>query len=76
MRSKTLLIAKHHLQNASRYAMTSQEQAVVKFLESETQPEVTSDMIAEFLKTAPAVLQCELPESEELKLLLVSPCSG
>jgi outer membrane protein assembly factor BamB len=62
-----------HLQNAARYALTSQDKAVVQFLTFQTQPEITPGQIAETLNAAPAVLLCELPEWEELKLLLVSP---
>lgn len=62
-----------HLQNAARYASTTQDKAVVQFLTFESQPEMTPDRIVSFLNIVPAVLQCELPESEELKLLLASP---
>ncbi len=62
-----------HLQNAARYASTTQDKAVVQFLTIESQPEMTPDRIVSFLNVAPAVLHSELPEREELKLLLVSP---
>ncbi len=62
-----------HLKNAARYAATSQDSAIVQFLTLETQPEITSDVVVDFLKAAPAVLNAELPESTLLKKQLLSP---
>jgi len=62
-----------HLKNAARYAATSQDSAIVQFLTLETQPDITSDVIVDFLKAAPAVLNSELPDRALLKKQLVSP---
>ncbi|MEJ7594062.1 MAG: PQQ-binding-like beta-propeller repeat protein [Planctomycetaceae bacterium] len=62
-----------HLRNAARYAATSQDSAIVQFLTLETQPDITSDVIIDFLKAAPAVLNAELPDRALLKQQLLSP---
>jgi len=62
-----------HLKNAARFAATTQDNAIVQFLTLETQPEITSDIVVNFLKAAPAVLNVELPERELLKRQLLSP---
>ena len=62
-----------HLQNAARYATTSRDKAIVQFLTLETKAEVTGDLVVEFLKAAPAVLNVELPNRSLLKEQLLSP---
>ena len=62
-----------HLRNAARYAATSQDNAIVQFLTLETQPEITGDVIVDFLKAAPAVLNAELPDRALLNQQLLSP---
>ncbi|MBC7967134.1 MAG: hypothetical protein H7Z17_14565, partial [Fuerstia sp.] len=62
-----------HLKNAARYAATSRDNATVQFLTLETHPEVTVDVVANFLKAAPAVLNAELPDRKLLRQQLLSP---
>ena len=62
-----------HLMNAARYAATSHDSAIVQFLTLETQPEITVDVVVEFLKAAPAVLNAELPDRALLKKQILSP---
>ena len=45
----------------------------MQFLMLETQPEITSDEVLDFLKASPAVLNTELPDFEELKTRLLNP---
>lgn len=62
-----------HLKSAARFAATSQDNAIVQFLTLETQPEITSDVVVDFLKAAPSILNSELPERPLLKKQLLSP---
>ena len=62
-----------HLKLAARYAVTSQDSAIVQFLRLETQPEITSEMVVDLLKAAPAVLNTELPEPALLRQQLLNP---
>ena len=55
-----------HLQDAERCAASTQDKAIVQFLMLETQPEITSDEVVDFLKASPAVLNTELPDFDEL----------
>ena len=62
-----------HLQTAARYASTARDRAVVLCLTLETQPDIASDQVVEFLKSPQTVLNIELPQIALLKEMLIRP---
>jgi len=62
-----------HLQTAARYASTAIDRAVMVCLTLETQPNITSDQVVEFLKSPQTVLNIALPQMALLKEMLLRP---
>ncbi len=62
-----------HLKSASRYAATAKDRAVVMSLTLETQPELASNQLVEFLRSPQSVLNTELPHMALTKEMLLRP---
>ena len=62
-----------HLKTAAKYAFTTQDRAVVVVLTLETQPDISSEQIIDFLDLPQTVLNVELPQMEQLREMLFRP---